>query len=140
MKRILLVLSLLITSLTYSQEDILDKLDITFTRVGTSIDNQEIYYYKVDNTDFETNTVSVWFKVKFVDKKVKNKKGKLITQKQGHQLSYMVFHCETSTQDELEYYKYDSQGKIIDQGNLYSYDKRIVPSTIGESIFNMLCE
>lgn len=118
--------------------DILDEIQ-TWPYLGTARDKSETYYVKIEKTNQFNSEVSIWLKVVLSDKKTKLRNGKYKVEKRGYYLQHMVFNCEDRTFDSSDYINYDDDSKIISSTKLGIYNKRVVPDTLGEQIYDFVC-
>jgi hypothetical protein len=101
--------------------------------------------YEVYVRSVNTNSAfskEVW--VKTIGRKITIKKnGKLFVYKNAYTLSLMQFFCYNSEYKIRTYYEYSSEGKLLNSEEYGEYEvesSKVVPETLGETIFNNICE
>ena len=91
-------------------------------------------YYLIDVNE------KVWMKQILASKQQKNTKtGKTQKIKGGEILNLFVFDCNNKTFDVLMTIKYDNKGNIISNDNLHENALEIIPGTIIEELYGIIC-
>lgn len=94
----------------------------------------EYCYYLTDVND------KVWMKQRLASKQFKNAKtGKVQIIKGGEILNLFVFDCNRKTFDIHMTVKYDNKGNVISSDDLGELGLEIIPGTIIESLYKIIC-
>jgi hypothetical protein len=122
--------------------------DVDYTKVDISTQDEFVYigmdaektkvYVKKEKT--EGNETEIWVKSVKPIKKIKNKKGKILTIGGNYTLIFMNFNCENKEYNTTFTYEYSSSGKLIRHMNIYDGYNKVVPGTLGASIYEYLCQ
>jgi hypothetical protein len=117
------------------------KVDISaqdeFVYIGMDADKTKVYVKKEKT---EGNETEIWVKSVKPTKKIKNKKGKMVTIGGGYTMIFMNFNCENKEYNTTFTYEYSSSGKLIRHMNIYDGYNKVVPGTLGVSIYEYLCQ
>ena len=132
MKKIILAITLMISSLTFAQEE------TDWTYLGDTNDGESIYLKLEQDNSYSKKA---WVKfVKPITSK-KNKQGKLIKVGGGYTIGLWTVDCDDKVYSINSRLTYNSKGTVISQGESF-YDperENIIPDTVGEFIFKNIC-
>ena len=132
MKKIILAITLMISTLTFAQED------TDWSYLGDTNDGEGIYIKLEQDNSYSKKA---WVKfVKPITSK-KNKQGKLIKVGGGYTIGLWTVDCDDKVYSINSRLTYNSKGIVISEGESYNDPERenIIPDTVGEFIFKNIC-
>ena len=132
MKKIILAITLMISTLTFAQEE------TDWSYIGDT-NNSEGIYLKIEQDNSYSKKAWVKF-VKPITSK-KNKQGKLIKVGGGYTIGLWTVDCDEKVFSINSRLTYNSKGLVISKGESYNDPERenIIPDTVGEFIFKNIC-
>ena len=132
MKKIILAITLMISTLTFAQEE------TDWSYIGDT-NNSEGIYLKIEQDHSYSKKAWVKF-VKPITSK-KNKQGKLIKVGGGYTIGLWTVDCDEKVFSINSRLTYNSKGLVISKGESYNDPERenIIPDTVGEFIFKNIC-
>lgn len=125
MKKILLLLSLLVFSLSYAQD-----------WKTISLDDEETVFYKYNTDD------TAWFKTVSEKTEYYAKNSKVAKIVNGYTLALFKFDCDNKKMGLLQMNVYSKEGKLLDHfemNEILAEMSYVVPETVGERYFNEFC-
>lgn len=130
-KNLLILLAILLfINVSYSQSD------EDFNFVTTSKDGTEYYVYIEKNTEYSKE---IWVKSLIPTKTIKNKKGKYVKIGGGYNLAFIIMSCSKKKYDINQTVSYNKDGKVTENSDFPSYDKKIVPGSVMSGIYDFVC-
>ena len=132
MEKIILAITLMISTLTFAQEE------TDWSYIGDT-NNSEGIYLKIEQDNSYSKKAWVKF-VKPITSK-KNKQGKLIKVGGGYTIGLWTVDCDEKVFSINSRLTYNSKGLVISKGESYNDPERenIIPDTVGEFIFKNIC-
>lgn len=130
MKPFLSFLSIFSYAFCFSQTD--------WTFAASSVDNIE-YFIKDSRKLNSSNVYTFWVKAQFPDKKIKNKKGQFITVPGKYSVGSWEINCVEKESKLDRVISYNNKGIVTGDDNMFSGWNKIVPDSIAESIFELVC-
>ena len=132
MEKIILAITLMISTLTFAQEE------TDWSYIGDT-NNGEGIYLKIEQDNSYSKKAWVKF-VKPITSK-KNKQGKLIKVGGGYTIGLWTVDCDEKVFSINSRLTYNSKGLVISKGESYNDPERenIIPDTVGEFIFKNIC-
>ncbi|KFC20216.1 hypothetical protein [Chryseobacterium sp. FH1] len=125
MKKILLFLSLLLFSLSYSQD-----------WKTISLNDEEAVFYKYNTDD------TAWFKTVSEKTEYYPKNSKVAKIVNGYTLALFKFDCDDKKMGLFQMNVYSKEGKLLDHfevNEILADMSYVVPETMGERYFNEFC-
>jgi hypothetical protein len=132
MKKIITLITLIISTLTFAQEE------TAWEYIGVTDNNSEIYVKIEKSSTYEHEA---WVKMTIPVTSKKSKSGKFIKSGGGYKLAYWDIQCENKTFSTSSRITYNSKGVVISRGEVYDdlNNERVIPDTIGDFIFKYIC-
>lgn len=130
MKIIISFLSIFTCTFCFGQSD--------WSYIGSSVNKMD-YYIKDIRKTYKDDVYSIWLKIEYPEKKVKNKKGQWTTVAGNHTISSSDINC-TEKETKLDrVIKYSNKGIVLKDQTMYSEWERIIPESMAEAVFNFVC-